>query len=51
MDTITVALFLLLPSGYNSGAIARMSPVALPLPLVQIALGAVIASVANLGAS
>nr|WP_249780940.1 Na+/H+ antiporter [Bradyrhizobium sp. dw_78] len=32
-----------------SSAFARMSPVALPLPLVQIAIGAVIASVANLG--
>jgi monovalent cation/hydrogen antiporter len=41
-------LFLLL-AVVVSGALARMSPVALPLPLVQIALGAFIASVANLG--
>lgn len=32
-----------------SGAFARMSPAPLPLPLVQIALGSIIASVANLG--
>ncbi len=32
-----------------SGALARMSPVALPLPLVQIAIGALIAAVADLG--
>ena len=48
MDTIAVALFFLL-AVVVSGALARMSPVALPLPLVQIALGALIASVANLG--
>lgn len=48
METIAVALFLLL-AVVVSGALARMSPVPLPLPLVQIALGAVIASVANLG--
>ena len=48
MDTITVVLLLLL-AVVISGALARMTPVALPLPLVQIALGAVIASVANLG--
>ena len=48
METIAVALFLLL-AVVVSGALARMSPVALPLPLVQIALGACIASVANLG--
>ena len=48
MDTITVVLLFLL-AVVISNAIARMSPVALPLPLVQIALGAVIASVANLG--
>ena len=44
METITVALFFLL-AVVVSGALARMSPVALPLPLVQIALGAFIASV------
>ena len=48
METIAVALFLLL-AVVVSGALARMSPVPLPLPLVQIALGAFIASVANLG--
>jgi Na+/H+ antiporter len=48
VDTITVVL-LLLSAVVVSGALARMSPLSLPLPLVQIALGAVIASVANLG--
>ena len=48
MDTIAVALFLLL-AVVVSGAFARMSAVPLPLPLVQIALGSIIASVANLG--
>ncbi len=48
METITVALFLLL-AVVVSGAFARMSPLLLPLPLVQIALGAAIASVADLG--
>ena len=48
METIAVALFLLL-AVVVSGTLARMSPVALPPPLVQIALGAFIASVANFG--
>jgi len=48
VETIAVTLFLLL-AVVVSGALARMSPVALPLPLVQIALGAFIAAVANLG--
>jgi len=48
VETIAVALFLLL-AVVVSGALACMSPVALPLPLVQIALGAFIAAVANLG--
>ena len=48
METIAIALFLLL-AVVVSGALARMSPVPVPLPLVQIALGAVIASVVNLG--
>jgi NhaP-type Na+/H+ or K+/H+ antiporter len=48
VETITVALFLLL-AVVVSGAFARMSPLLLPLPLVQIALGAAIASVADLG--
>jgi NhaP-type Na+/H+ or K+/H+ antiporter len=47
VQTITVALFLLL-AVVISGAFARMSPLLLPLPLVQIALGAAIASVADL---
>ncbi len=48
METIAIALFFLL-AVVVSGAFARMSPVPLPLPLVQIALGSIIASVANLG--
>ena len=48
METVTVALFLLL-AVVISGALTRMSPIALPPPLVQIALGAFIAAVANLG--
>ena len=48
METIAVVLFLLL-AVVVSGAFARMSLVPLPLPLVQIALGSIIASVANLG--
>src|SRR5467141_3601895 len=48
METIAVALFFLL-AVVVSGAFARMSPVPVPLPLVQIALGSIIASVANLG--
>ncbi|SHH07833.1 Na+/H+ antiporter [Bradyrhizobium erythrophlei] len=48
MQTITVALILLL-AVVISGALARMSRQRLPRPLVQIALGAAIASVADLG--
>jgi monovalent cation/hydrogen antiporter len=48
VETIAVALLLLLAVVVSS-ALARMSPVALPLPLVQMAIGAFIASVANLG--
>ena len=48
METIAVALFLLL-AVVVSGAVARMSRLLMPLPLVQIALGAAIASVADLG--
>jgi NhaP-type Na+/H+ or K+/H+ antiporter len=48
VETVAVALFLLL-AVVVSGAFGRMSPVPLPLPLVQIALGSIIASVANLG--
>ncbi len=48
METITIALFLLF-AVVVSGAVARIFPLLLPLPLVQIAFGAAIASVANLG--
>ncbi|MBC9176817.1 Na+/H+ antiporter [Pseudoroseomonas ludipueritiae] len=48
MESISVSLILLV-SVVLSGTLARLSPIALPLPLVQIALGAVIASVADLG--
>jgi len=41
METIALILFLLL-AVVVSGTLARMSPVPVPLPLVQIALGAVI---------
>lgn len=47
METITTALLLLL-AVVASGSIGRIIPFALPLPLVQIALGAAIASVATL---
>lgn len=46
METISIILVLLL-AVVVSGSLARMSPIALPLPLFQIALGAVIASVAD----
>lgn len=42
MDGVTISLFLLL-AVVVSGMLARLSPVAIPLPLVQIALGALIA--------
>ena len=48
MEAIAVALCLLF-TVVVAGTLARMSPVPLPLPLVQIALGAFIASMANLG--
>jgi CPA1 family monovalent cation:H+ antiporter len=48
METVAIVLILLL-AVVISGVLARMSPIALPLPLYQIALGACIASVANLG--
>jgi Na+/H+ antiporter len=41
LETVSLSLFLLL-AVVISGAIARMLPVSLPVPLVQIALGAVI---------
>ncbi len=46
MEAITLVLFLLL-AVVLSGALARMSPAPVPLPLVQIALGAAIASIAQ----
>lgn len=42
MDGVTISLFLLV-AVVVSGMLARLSPVAVPLPLVQIALGALIA--------
>jgi CPA1 family monovalent cation:H+ antiporter len=48
METVAIALILML-AVVISGTLTRMSPIALPLPLVQIALGAAIASVADLG--
>ncbi|MEP7453864.1 Na+/H+ antiporter [Phyllobacterium sp. SB3] len=47
METISTALLLLL-AVVVSGSLGRIIPFALPLPLVQIALGAAIASVATL---
>jgi monovalent cation/hydrogen antiporter len=47
VETIAIALFLLV-AVVVSGAIARMSAPLMPLPLVQIALGAAMASVADL---
>ena len=44
MENIGIALILLL-AVVVSGTLARLSPVAVPLPLVQIALGAAIAGV------
>lgn len=46
METIALVLFLLL-AVVVSGTLARMSPIPVPLPLVQIALGAVIAAFAH----
>ncbi len=48
METVTSALLLLLAVVF-SGAITRALPFPAPIPLVQIALGALIASVADLG--
>ncbi len=50
MQTITIALTMLL-AVVASGYLVRLSPLPVPLPLVQIALGAAIASVASLGVS
>jgi len=48
LETIVLVLFLLL-AVVISGMLARLSPVPVPLPLVQILLGAVIASSAHFG--
>ena len=48
MESITISLFLLM-AVVVSGTLARVSPIPLPLPLVQIALGALIAAVADFG--
>lgn len=48
MEQITIALVLLV-AVVLSGTLARLSPFPIPLPLVQIALGAVLALVANVG--
>jgi len=48
METISVVLLLLL-AVVVSGILSRILPIMIPLPLVQIALGAVIASVAGVG--
>ncbi len=46
MTTITIVLFLLL-AVVASGFLSRMSPIRLPLPLIQIILGAIIALSTN----
>ncbi|HET8701207.1 MAG TPA: Na+/H+ antiporter [Nitrococcus sp.] len=48
MEVVAVVLVMLLAI-VISGAITRMLPIGIPMPLVQIALGAAIAAVANLG--
>lgn len=48
MDTITIVLVLLL-AVVISGVVGRMLPVAIPLPLVQIAIGALIAATMDVG--
>ncbi|MBO9194667.1 Na+/H+ antiporter [Rhizobium sp. 16-449-1b] len=50
MESISVSLILLF-AVVVSGTLTRLSPIPVPPPLVQIALGAVIASVADLGVS
>jgi CPA1 family monovalent cation:H+ antiporter len=50
MESISVSLILLF-AVVISGTLTRLSPIPVPPPLVQIALGAVIASVADLGVS
>lgn len=48
MENITVALVLLV-AVVLSGTLARLSPVPVPVPLVQIALGAVVATFGDVG--
>jgi len=48
VETIALSPFLLL-AVVISGALARMSPVPVPLLLVQVALGAAVASIARFG--
>ncbi|MGQ4272993.1 Na+/H+ antiporter [Terrihabitans sp. B22-R8] len=48
MDVISVALILML-AVVVSGAMGRMLPSSIPLPLIQIALGAFISGIADLG--
>lgn len=48
MDSITIVLVLLL-AVVISGVVGRMLPVAIPLPLVQIAIGALIAATMDVG--
>lgn len=48
MENITVALVLLV-AVVLSGTLARLSPVPIPVPLVQIALGAFVAAFGNVG--
>jgi monovalent cation/hydrogen antiporter len=48
VEIVTVALILLL-AVVVSGAVARILPISLPLPLVQIVIGALIAAVTDLG--
>lgn len=48
MEPVTTALILILAVTI-SGSIVRLSPIPLPLPLVQIALGALVAAVADVG--
>ncbi|MDE1567014.1 Na+/H+ antiporter [Aquabacter sp. P-9] len=48
MEPVTTTLILILAVTI-SGSIVRLSPIPLPLPLVQIALGALVAAVADVG--
>lgn len=48
METISIVM-VLMAAVTVSGIVSRLLPVAVPLPLVQIAIGAFVASVADLG--